>query len=84
MPGMPALPAGGPAALAVASAVAAVPLAVGAVPPAGVFPASDTAIDTMSHADLQVLSIIYNETFDVLAGDTLGQRRGKFRSWLCD
>ena len=84
LPGMPPLPAGGPAVLAVAAAVAAAPVAVGAVPLAGVFPADDTAIDTMSHADLQILSVIYNETFHIIAIDNLGQRRRKFRSWLCD
>ncbi|ELR22295.1 uncharacterized protein ACA1_252190 [Acanthamoeba castellanii str. Neff] len=78
LPGMPALPAGGPASLAVAAAVAAAPLAVGAVPPAGAFPATDATVGGMGHAELHILSIIYNETFDVLAGDNLGQRRDKF------
>jgi hypothetical protein len=77
---MPALPAGGPAALAVAAAAAAAPLPVGAAPP-GVFP-DDFAVDAMSHGELQVLSIVYNETFDILAGDSLAQRRDKFRDWL--
>jgi hypothetical protein len=81
---MPPLPAGGAEALAVAAAVAAAPVAVGAAPPVGVFPVDDWAIDMMSHADLQVLSVIYNETFDIIAGDTLSQWRNKFRNWLCD
>ncbi len=79
LPGMPALPAGSQAALAVEAA----PLAVGAAPPAEVFPANDAMIELMSHSDLQILSIIYNETFDIFADDTLSQRRDKFRTWLC-
>jgi hypothetical protein len=79
---MPALPAGSQAALAVEAALAAAPLAVGAAPPAEVFPANDAMIELMSHSDLQILSIIYNETFDILADDTLSQRRDKFRTWL--
>jgi hypothetical protein len=80
---MPVLPVGGPAVLAVAAAGAAAPVAVGAIPLGVGFPATDMAIDSMNHADLQVLSIVYNETFNIVAGDDLGQRRDKFRAWLC-
>jgi hypothetical protein len=83
LPGMPVLPVGGPAVLAVAAAGAAAPVAVGAIPLGVGFPATDMAIDSMNHADLQVLSIVYNETFNIVAGDDLGQRRDKFRAWLC-
>ncbi|KAL6071632.1 Protein kinase domain-containing protein [Balamuthia mandrillaris] len=60
---------------------AAHPFAVGVAIP--LFPATVAAVSSLSHAELNGLSILYNESFGIVAGDPVALRREKFRKWIC-
>jgi hypothetical protein len=58
------------------------PLAVGAAVPSPPFPATVADLQGLSHAQISALSVVYNDTFGIVAADGLVQRRGKVSNWL--
>jgi hypothetical protein len=53
------------------------PVAVGQIPPG--FPTARIAFDSLTHAQLSMLSAQYNHTFGIVATDDLGSCRNKFK-----
>jgi len=55
------------------------PIAIGAVVPG--FPATVAAAQALTGPQLNVLSMLYNDNFAIVAGDTVVVRRRKFQHW---
>lgn len=39
-------------------------------------------VNAMTHAQLDAVSMFYNDDFNIVAGDAIAARRGRFLDWL--
>jgi len=58
------------------------PIPVGQPMPSPPFPGNIEDLDSLTHANLSVLSMLYNDDFGIGASDELVVRRAKFRAWI--
>jgi len=58
------------------------PFPVGTPIPSPPFPANVAALDALTLAQLDTLAVVYNEDFNVAAGDNVATRRTKFGLWM--
>jgi hypothetical protein len=61
---------------------APVPLLVGAAPAVPPFPANLNALNAFTHQQISDLSVLYNDTFGIVAGDNIATRRTKLQFWV--
>lgn len=72
LPDIPAIPPG---------VLPAVAPAIG-TPIGAPFPADVYALRNLTHVDINVLSILYNDTFGIIGVDNAQTRRDKFSRWI--
>jgi len=66
----------------VLAALVAPQLAIGVAVPSPPFPNTTQDIIVLRHSQLQVLAILYNQTFGIVQGDPLPVRQAKFQAWI--
>ena len=58
------------------------PFAIATPIPTPPFPPTVAALDGLTRADLDTIAVVYNENFNVAAGDNAAVRRAKFGLWI--
>lgn len=59
------------------------PFPIGTTIPSPPFPADTAAAHALTVAEISLLSILYNESFGIVHGDSAHMKRQKFIHWAC-